>query len=96
MEPPITKKAEMEQHLHQWQQSNLSKKKYSHQVGIPYHTFLYWIDRLSINEQQEGSFQELPLPAVPPDNTCIKIEYPSGIRIHLHSSCSPAYIKALL
>jgi hypothetical protein len=96
METTNTRKSEMAQHLHQWQQSNLSKKKYSDQAGIPYHTFLYWIDRLSNGERAEGCFRALSLPVAPAEDSSIEIEYPCGIRIRLHSSCPPAYIKALL
>jgi len=65
MEKSITRVAEMEGHIQAWAQSGLSKKKYSKEAGILYHTFLYWIGRLSSQRQQDGSFHELSLPAAP-------------------------------
>jgi len=96
MEKSITRVAEMERHIQAWDQSGLSKKKYSEEAGIPYHTFLYWIGRLSPQPQQDGSFRELSLPAAPQASGQIEIEYPSGVRLRLSSHFSATYIKALL
>ena len=96
MEKSITRVAEMEGHIQAWHQSGLSKKKYSEEAGIPYHTFLYWIDRLSAQGQQDGSFRELSLPATLQASGQIEIEYPSGVRLRFSCHFPATYIKALL
>lgn len=96
MEKKNSRKIEMESHFQLWQQSGLSKKKYSGQAGIGYHTFLYWIDRLTAEQYSGGSFQELHLPVAAEPSGPIEIEYPSGVRIRLNSSFPAGFIKSLL
>ena len=86
----------MESHFQLWQQSGLSRKKYSEEAGIGYHTFLYWIDRLTMEEPSAGSFKQIKLPVSSLPSSESEIEYPSGVRIRLDSTLPASFIKSLL
>lgn len=96
MKKSVSRKSEMEGHFQLWQQSGLSKKKYSEEAGIGYHTFLYWIERLTEEEPSAGSFKQIKLPVSSALSSEIEIEYPSGVRIRLASTFPASFIKSLL
>jgi hypothetical protein len=96
MDKSTSRKSEMESHFLLWRQSGLSRKKYSEEAGIGYHSFLYWIGRLTVEEPSAGSFKQIKLPVSPAPFSAIEIEYPSGVRIRLDSTLPASFIKSLL
>jgi hypothetical protein len=87
----------MEGHYRCWEKSGISKRDYCEQHGLGYHTFLYWIAKLSPPADSSGTFSEIALnPDASPSPAQIEIEYPSGTRIRLHGGFPAAFVKSLL
>jgi hypothetical protein len=90
-----------EQHIKNWQQSNLSQEKYCKSVNIPYSAFSYWRSNLKNKKtisKKQSSF--LPVLAQPPstqikpnplisEHQKIIILTPSGIQLSFPIMINP-------
>ena len=88
--------SEMRAHYASWQSSAMSKKKYCEAADLGYHTFLYWVEKLSLMKTESADFTPIVLPAVIPGNPEIEIVYPHGITVRLYRSYAVDIIKSLL
>jgi hypothetical protein len=97
METKLSRQDVMAAHYSNWKKSGLSKKAYCDHHGLGYHTFLYWVSRISPAAESPGSFSRLELLAAPHSSAAqIEIAYGNGTSIRLQGDFSPAFIKALL
>ena len=95
---------EKQTHISLWQESGLSKLRYSKELGITYKTFLHWCKRYPIGqdlpqEVESRSFIPISIPASAIDHktsTMIELEYPTGVIVRLPMNFPVDQIKALL
>jgi hypothetical protein len=97
METKLTRQDVMASHYSNWKKSGQSKKAYCDHHGLGYHTFLYWVSRISPAAEDSGSFTRLELAASSKSSAAqIEIVYGNGTTIRLQGDFNPAFIKALL
>ena len=95
---------EKQTHISLWQESGLSKLRYSKEIGITYKTFLHWCKRYTIDTElpQEVESQSfipvsIPTPTFQNDDLAvIELEYPTGVIVRLPMSFPMDQLKALL
>ena len=95
---------EKQTHISLWQESGLSKLRYSKEIGITYKTFLHWCKRYTIGtdvpqEVESRSFIpiSIPTPTLDGDDLAlIELEYPTGVIVRLPMDFPMDQLKALL
>ena len=95
---------EKQTHISLWQESGLSKLRYSKELGITYKTFLQWCKRYTISQnlpQEVESRSFIPISIPTPtlqsnDSAMIELEYPTGVIVRLPMNFPMDQLKALL
>ena len=86
-------------HVDAFEQSGLSKVAFTKQTGINYNQFLYWYRKLSKEHSERNGFvpvsvkpddaldeRSVEQPTSQTDNCLGVLEFPSGLRLHIHDA----------
>ena len=95
---------EKQTHISLWQESGLSKSRYSKELGINYTTFLDWCKRYPIGKELPQEVESksfipisIPSPTLQHDGSVmIELEYPTGVIVRLPMGFPMDQLKSLL
>jgi hypothetical protein len=82
---------QMQEIIHAWSQSGLSKKEFCRQQNITYSNFHYWCKRL--RTPSTPGFAELQ---VPDTSSGCEVIFPSGVRLLLQGEPSVNWLRSLV
>jgi len=82
----LTREQFWQRHIHQWQESGLSKMRYCRDNELPYHQLIYWSDKTRQSDVTkspvESNFIGVSLaPAERELTSTLSLELPNGITI---------------
>lgn len=83
---PLTREQFWRHHIRQWQDSGLSKMRYSRENDVPYHQLIYWCDKLCQSsetpEEANSKFVSVAVaPAEAREAATLSVKLPNGICI---------------
>ena len=83
--------------IEKFDQSNVSKKQFCHQEGIPLSVFYYWQKKFKQTGQSSG-IGFLPVEVNHKTNTqsSIEISFPNGVVMRLEAGCDMEMIRSLI
>ncbi len=97
MQPRELLQAQKYAMIEQWQQSDLSQKKYCEQNNIAYHHFHYWYKRYLDQRMADSTTGFIPVTLNAASSTgCVELQLPDGKRILFHQPIGVDYLKALI
>ena len=86
---------QMQQAIHEWQTSGLSKKAFCRERNITNQTFHYWFKRLNKTSSPSPGFTEVTIQSSRRTGGC-EIIFPSGARMILQEEPSASWLRELL